>query len=364
MTVARPAPPRSIHLWRHTPWTWMAPDAAVVESLHVNVHPPSPSCLADGGGVHLHAAGKDRFSTMVHAHEYTRPDVEDVARATLDDAVEGGHQLDLHGDLAEVIHVDLVANGEAVAGRLHVRCTGHATLHLHLSGDASWCGLHLTGDVTDGAHLAVAVTDELGKHARFLRCDDWNIGRDARLISGTLSTGGFRRKSDLRHHLNATGGDVRIGIGVHGRGERHDDHHVEIHHHLGHTTSSLVANTACGDASRSIGTGRLVIAPGADGSDAGQVFRNLLLSESARADAIPELEVLADDVAAAHGAASAAIDEGQVHYLMCRGLDRASAEDLVVEGLLAAAFSELNHDRLVGVLRDRLIVHLDCAQEW
>ena len=364
MTVTRPAPPRSIHLWRHTPWSWMAPDAHSVSPLHVELHPPTPSCLAEGGGVDLHQASEDRFSTMVRAHEYTRPDVEDVARATLAELAYGGQHLDLHGDLTEVVHVDLVARGEVSAGRLHVRCTGHATLHIHLSGSAAWCGLHLTGQVTDGAHLAVAITDELGKDARFVRCDDWHVGRDARLTSGTLSTGGFRRKSDLRHHLNGTGGDVRIGIAVHGRGERHDDHHVEIHHHLGHTTSSLVANTACGDASRSIGTGRLVIAPGADGSDAGQVFRNLLLSEAARADAIPELEVLADDVAAAHGAASAAIDEGQVHYLMCRGIDRSTAEDLVVEGFLAAAFGELKHERVVGVLRDRLVVHLDCAQEW
>ncbi|GIR07683.1 MAG: hypothetical protein CM15mP18_0120 [Methanobacteriota archaeon] len=107
---------------------------------------------------------------------------------------------------------------------------------------------------------------------------------------------------------------------------------------MGHTTSSLVANVACGGRSRSVGTGRLVIDAGADGTDAGQVFRNLLLSQGARADAIPELEVLADDVSAAHGAASASLDEGQLHYLMSRGLGPEEASPMIVEGFLADAF--------------------------
>lgn len=361
MSMARTAPSRSIHLWRHTPWTWMEPPQDEATPLGFDLHP-----IGEGHGdsAKLSAASPSMFTCEVHAHEYTRPDVTDVARATIADLSEDGLHLHLQGVIEDVVHVDVRASGHCAAGRLHVTCNGQAMLHLHLSGEAGWCGLHLTGEVADGANLAVAFSDGLDRSSRFLRCDDWRIGRDAQLATGTLSTGGFRRKSDLRHHLDATGGDVRIGIAVHGREERHDDHHVEIHHHVGHTTSSLVGNTACADASRSVGTGRLVIAPGADGSDAGQVFRNLLLSPSARADAIPELEVLADDVAAAHGAASAAIDEGQVHYLMCRGLDRATAEDLVVEGFLAAAFTGLGHERLSAALRDRLLVHLDCGQEW
>ena len=66
-------------------------------------------------------------------------------------------------------------------------------------------------------------------------------------------------------------------------------------------------HATCNDSAHSVGTGLLTITEGADGSDAGQVFRNLLLSEKSRAEAIPELEVLADDVKAAHGAASAPV---------------------------------------------------------
>ena len=104
----------------------------------------------------------------------------------------------------------------------------------------------------------------------------------------------------------------------------------------------------------------LTIAENANHCDAGQVFKNLLLSEKARAEAIPELEVLADEVAAAHGAASAPVDMDQLHYLMSRGLDEESAVALLIEGFMQDGFSTLAHEALVNEMRTRLTVHLEC----
>ena len=119
-------------------------------------------------------------------------------------------------------------------------------------------------------------------------------------------------------------------------------------------------NSACGGNSHFIGTGLLTIAEGANKSDASQVFRNLLLSEKARAEAIPELEVLADDVSAAHGAASAPIDRNQLHYLMSRGLSPEEAQSVIVNGFLYNAFSNLTNKQLLEEMRTRLTVHLEC----
>ena len=130
------------------------------------------------------------------------------------------------------------------------------------------------------------------------RCEDWDVLRDSTLVC-TLSAGGFLNKSDIRFDLLEKGSEVRTGVATNGYGSRHDDHHLEIKHSVGHTDSSLVMHATCNDSSHSVGTGLLTITEGADGSDAGQVFRNLLLSEKSRAEAIPELEVLADDVKAA-----------------------------------------------------------------
>ena len=104
----------------------------------------------------------------------------------------------------------------------------------------------------------------------------------------------------------------------------------------------------------------LTISDDAKHCDAGQVFKNLLLSEKARAEAIPELEVLADEVSAAHGAASAPVDRDQLHYLMSRGLDKESAVALLIEGFMQSGFSSLENEALVDEIRTRLTVHLEC----
>ena len=164
-----------------------------------------------------------------------------------------------------------------------------------------------------------------------------------RLNSPDLSIGGFRCKSDVRTQFTASGGALTQAISVHGSGQRHVDHHVEIHHDVAHTDSSLNVHAACDDRSHSIATGLLTIAEHANHCDAGQVFKNLLLSEKARAEAIPELEVLADEVAAAHGAASAPVDRDQLHYLMSRGLDEESAVALLIEGFMQVDFSSIEN---------------------
>ena len=357
MSAAMEDPSNAVHLWRSTPWSRMRPEEVEPTAIRMNLH-----SVDSTGEASLDSCSPDLFPVVIDGPETSLPDVEDIARHTLANLDAAPMRLNLKGDHDAVVNVDLKAAGHVAVGRLHITCKGRAVVHLHLSGDTGWCGLHLTGHVANGCSLSVIVTDELPLESRVVRCDDWRVGRDATFETGTLSVGGLRRKSDLRHHLDATGAAVRIGLAVHGQGKRHDDHHVEIHHHKGHTTSELVANMACGGRSRSVGTGRLVIDVGADGTDAGQVFRNLLLSQGARADAIPELEVLADDVSAAHGAASASIDNDQLHYLMSRGLDLDEASAMIVEGFLADAFRILAAAEARRTLRDRLTVHLDCAR--
>ena len=91
-----------------------------------------------------------------------------------------------------------------------------------------------------------------------------------------------------------------------------------------------------------------------------QVFRNILLSEKARAEAIPELEVKAHEVSAAHGAASGPIDPEQLHYLMSRGLSLDDASSTIVEGFLLDAFKDIRSNAVVDAVRTRLLVHLGC----
>jgi Fe-S cluster assembly protein SufD len=98
------------------------------------------------------------------------------------------------------------------------------------------------------------------------------------------------------------------------------------------TTSDLLYKGALMDKSRSVWQGMIYVAPGADGTDGYQANRNLILSKEARADSIPGLEILADDVRCTHGATVGKIDENHLFYLLSRGIPEKEAEQLIVMG--------------------------------
>ena len=109
--------------------------------------------------------------------------------------------------------------------------------------------------------------------------------------------------------------------------------------HAGRDAAShqVVRSIAAGRASASV-LGRIVVQPGADGTDAEQAIRALLLNRGATANARPELEIHADDVKCAHGCAVGELDEGALFYLAARGLDPAVARALMVQAFIAEAF--------------------------
>ena len=87
--------------------------------------------------------------------------------------------------------------------------------------------------------------------------------------------------------------------------------------------------------------GIIRVHPGAQGTDAYQTNRNLLLSEDARADSLPNLEIEADDVKCSHGASVSQLDSEALFYLLSRGMSRYQAERLVVVGFLGDVLSRL-----------------------
>jgi len=331
-------PSRSEHLWRYTPWSRLHPgnvetipevDAAIVKSEEFGLSKESTQPLA----------------------------ATDIARIFLNEILEETTTIDCDGKEG---HIHIHAGGHAVAAHLHFSCRTSSYVVLHLHGEADWFGLALTGDIHPNAKLSIGIINELSTDSVMVRVDDWAVHRDGQFELATLSMGGHRNKSDIRSTLEGTNASLKQFIAVHGHGTRHDDHHIEIHHQQPHTNSHLLLNAACDDRSHSIGTGALTIDNVAQHSDAGQVFRNLLLSPSSRAEAIPELEVLANEVAAAHGAASAPINEEQLHYLMSRGLSKQEATSMIVEGFLVDSFTGLDSDFVRDAIQIRLTVHLEC----
>ncbi|HUM63971.1 MAG TPA: Fe-S cluster assembly protein SufD [Anaerolineaceae bacterium] len=113
---------------------------------------------------------------------------------------------------------------------------------------------------------------------------------------------------------------------------QHLDHDTQQNHLAPNTTSDLLFKGALTDNSRSVWQGMIYVSPEANKADGYQANRNLVLSKNARADSIPGLEILTDDVRCTHGATVGKIDEDQVFYLTSRGMPRDDAERLIVEG--------------------------------
>ncbi len=140
-----------------------------------------------------------------------------------------------------------------------------------------------------------------------------------------------------------------VGEGSQGRmsgfyftdGNQHLDHDTQQNHLAPHTTSDLLFKGALKGRSRSVWQGMIYVAPGAQKTDGYQANRNIVLSEGARADSIPGLEILADDVRCTHGATVGKLEEEPLFYLKSRGIPQAEAEKIVVEGFFDPIFQRI-----------------------
>ena len=127
-----------------------------------------------------------------------------------------------------------------------------------------------------------------------------------------------------------------------GNGTQHLDFDTTQEHAAENTTSDLAFRGVLEESATAVWRGMIRVDPGAQQTDAFQESRNLLLSKSAHADAIPGLEIEANDVRCTHAAAVAQIDAEQLHYLRSHGLSDDEAKRLIIEGFLEALVERLD----------------------
>ncbi len=170
------------------------------------------------------------------------------------------------------------------------------------------------------------------------------VGRDANLewIFGALGSNLTKNFSEM--DLIGEGAVGKMSGFYFTDGKQHLDHDTQQNHLAPHTTSDLLFKGALKDSSRSVWQGMIYVAPGAQKTDGYQANRNLVLSPKARADSIPGLEILADDVRCTHGATVGKIDPDSVFYLLSRGIPYAEAEHLIVEGFFDPIMQRIPFD--------------------
>ncbi len=157
-------------------------------------------------------------------------------------------------------------------------------------------------------------------------------GPDSRFASCAVTLGGRLVRNDVDARLDAEGAECALnGLFVVG-GVQHVDTHTVVDHAQPRTTSRQLYKGVLDGRARGVFNGRVVVRPGANGTDAHQTNKNLILSDGVEVDSKPQLEIFADDVKCSHGAADGQLAEDAIFYLESRGLDEVAARSLLTHG--------------------------------
>jgi Fe-S cluster assembly protein SufD len=254
------------------------------------------------------------------------------------------------GDLAWHVRnvIELGAGSELDLVEHHVSSTEHK----HLGT--------LVGDIVlqDGAKLQHALLQNAAEDSTLVRHSSLHLGAKSHAAMHVLELGGALVRHDL--HAELRGDEARLdtrGVFVL-RGRQHIDTQLSIRHQALNTASESTWRGVADERGRGVFRGAIVVAEGADGSDANLSNKNLLLSALAEIDTKPELEIYADEVKAAHGATVGQLDERALFYLRSRGLPHAEARALLTTAFCRAVFASLPNETLREHFSDALLAHL------
>ncbi|MFI0514141.1 Fe-S cluster assembly protein SufD [Streptomyces canus] len=209
----------------------------------------------------------------------------------------------------------------------------------------------------DGAKLTVVSVQDWDDTAVHVAQHNALIGRDASFKSVVVTFGGDLVRLHPRVSYAGTGGEAELfGLYFTDQGQ-HQEHRLLVDHNTPHCKSNVVYKGALqGDAAHAVWIGDVLIEAKAEGTDTYEMNRNLVLTDGARVDSVPNLEIETGEiVGAGHASATGRFDDEQLFYLMARGIPADEARRLVVRGF----FAELVQQIGVADIEERLLVKID-----
>ncbi len=187
--------------------------------------------------------------------------------------------------------------------------------------------------------------------------------RDSRVSSHAVTIGGGLVRNNITTVLDGEGGHCTLNGLYLMHGRQHVDNHLRVEHASPHCDSREFFKGILNDRSRAVFSGRIVVHKDAQKTDAKQTNMNLLLSEDARVDTKPQLEILADDVKCTHGATIGQIDDDAVFYLCSRGIPPETARAVLVYAFAAESLDQVRPEPLRRRLRETLFDLLPQGQQ-
>ncbi len=267
-------------------------------------------------------------------------------------------------ELAEPVRITIT--GESAPGARPPRINDHlivdarrfskATVVLTHKGSAE-CAANVELRVGDGADLTFVTVQEWDDDAIHLAQNDALVGRDATLRHITVTLGGEIVRVCTNVRYSGPGGSAEaIGVYFADAGQ-HQEHRLFVDHETPSCTSNVEYKGALqGDSAHTVWIGDVLIRATAEGTNTYELNRNLILTEGARADSVPNLEIETGEIVrAGHASATGRFDDEQLFYLESRGITPDEARRLVVRGFFADIVNRIG----VTEVQDHLMAAID-----
>jgi Fe-S cluster assembly protein SufD len=209
-------------------------------------------------------------------------------------------------------------------------------------------------DIAQSGRLRLLTMQELGLKTVNVAQTRVRLGRDATLRFGEVGLGGDLARLDLAVDLDGQGSSAEI-VGVFfGYRQQVLDYRMVLNHRGPKSTSNVLLKGGVEDSAQSVFSGLVRIEKPAIGASAFETNRNLVLSPDARANSIPNLEILCDDVICGHGSSVGPLEEEHLYYLGSRGISPPRAERLLVRGFFSEVLDKLPVSGMEEALADIL----------
>ena len=255
-------------------------------------------------------------------------------------------------------HVAITGNGSASCAHIVVIAEAFSvgTVVLDHRGSGVLAG-NVEIRLADGAALTLVSLQDWERDAVHVGQHHCQVGRDARLTMGHITLGGDLVRLCPTVEYSAPGGDAELlGLAFASDGQ-FQEHRVFVDHAIPHCRSSVLYKGALqGEGAHTVWIGDVLVRAGATGVDTYEVNRNLLLTDGARADSVPNLELETGEiVGAGHASATGRFDDEQLFYLTARGIPESLARVLVVRGFFADVLGRLG----LSELQQRVMASVD-----
>jgi len=273
--------------------------------------------------------------------------------------ITGGFRLDIEQDFSEYFSINYQSDNTVVPYlgiNVSTNTSGKVFLNFaELIKGNTYPVIELFLDKNASLELIISATTD--SEIQLINSLYGKLLNDASLSIHLVSTGASFSRSRMDIDLVGNGSRFNIDGVYFGEENQVHDNRVFVNHLGKNTSSNMITKGVLGDESNSIFTGTIHIGEGAEKTDSHQQNRNILLSEKATAQSVPNLEILCDDVICSHGSSVGPIDEKLYHYVMSRGIEKEAAEKLLIKGFFNEVINDENweiiHDKVSSILEKK-----------